>query len=209
MPSPRRQRPPYQGSLASCRSPSAPRPAVAPATIPRCPLTAVLPLPLPRGAGAGGRGVGALRALHEASSGARIRSSTSPRFFWGRCEPKRAEGALAQALPRRTKVRVSPPLTDRDQVDDVHRQASALHRRHPASSKKPRCRPLAGSSLTTKDLWHPARSVRSATGRRTRIYPSRPAVHGSRSRTSSGRWSDASLASTRASRQRASPVRYR
>jgi hypothetical protein len=53
--------------------------------------------------------------------------------------------------------------------------ASFRVRRHDrASSKKPRSRPLAGSGLATKDLWHPARSIRSASGRRVRSHPALP-----------------------------------
>jgi hypothetical protein len=44
----------------------------------------------------------------------------------------------------------------------------------PASPKKPRSRPLAGSRLATKDLWHPADRLRSASGRRVRIHPALP-----------------------------------
>jgi hypothetical protein len=53
---------------------------------------------------------------------------------------------------------------------DIH------HLRHdPASPKKRGCRPLAGSILSSKDLWHPARSIRSASGHHDHDHPvSRP-----------------------------------
>ena len=44
----------------------------------------------------------------------------------------------------------------------------------PACPKKPRCGPLAGSILSTKDLWHPAHPIRSASGRRIRGHPALP-----------------------------------
>ena len=54
-------------------------------------------------------------------------------------------------------------------------------RRDPASWKKPRSRPCAGSSLSAKDLRHPAGSIRSASGRRVRSHsalPTSPGVWG-------------------------------
>jgi hypothetical protein len=49
-------------------------------------------------------------------------------------------------------------------VDDVLRQPSASATIILPLPKKPRSRPLAGSDLSTKDLWHPAARLRSASG---------------------------------------------
>jgi len=46
-----------------------------------------------------------------------------------------------------------------------------LRRHHPACSQKRGCRPLAGSILSTKDLWHPARSIRPASGHHDPNHP--------------------------------------
>jgi hypothetical protein len=76
-----------------------------------------------------------------------------------------------------TRPRVPPSLqrghalTDRDRVDDVPGRTSHLRRHHPAPPKKRGCRPLAGSILSAKDLWHPARSIRSASGRHDHGHP--------------------------------------
>jgi hypothetical protein len=52
-------------------------------------------------------------------------------------------------------------------------------RRHdPCPFKKPRCRPLAGSTLSAKDLWHPAESIRSASGRHDCNHPVFPISRG-------------------------------
>ena len=70
MPSPRRQQPLNQGSLASCRFHPVrlrPSPSQPPST------------------------------------------STSPRVFWGRCEPRRAEGASARGLLRPQQTGLSTP----------------------------------------------------------------------------------------------------
>ncbi|HST61359.1 MAG TPA: hypothetical protein VLK84_21825, partial [Longimicrobium sp.] len=60
-------------------------------------------------------------------------------------------------------------LTDRDQVDDVPRQASASAATILPLRKNADGRPRAGSNLSTKGLTHPAARrllLRSAIGRR-------------------------------------------
>jgi len=63
--------------------------------------------PFPRGTngeGAGGRGA---PPVHVVSSTRTTHGSTSPRFFWGRCEPRRAEGAPRRSAATLHSTRVS------------------------------------------------------------------------------------------------------
>jgi len=96
-----------------------------------------------------------------------------------------AEAALAGADAPRWPAghRRRQALTDRDQVDDVPRQASASAATILPLPKNADGRPRAGSSLSTKGLMHPAARrllLRSAIGRRDGHHPVRQALYESR-----------------------------
>jgi hypothetical protein len=117
---------------------------------PACPVYSSAPPP-PRGMDPG-------RARSER---ARRNRSSGPRP-WITAPPPRHLHRARAAFYRSRSGGGSAPATFRARHHD------------PAPSKNPRCRPLAGSILSTKDLWPPARSIRSASGRRIRSHPALP-----------------------------------
>jgi hypothetical protein len=69
-----------------------------------------------------------------------------PQGFWGRCEPRRAEGALTGPASRH-----GPPFTDRDQVDHVLRRIPAAEPRSMPLPKNADPVPAPGAADLPRD----------------------------------------------------------